>query len=289
MKYSRGGGGAAADDDQPVEKRGGRGHRIACRAPQLFESLPGRRTVACEPAFGDLENLFGFEAVPRVARRFGVDPFHGTHRDALFDDHSGIASVAQAPRLGARVVARVQARPLADQSEAEARAEGVAQEVAVTLGAAGTTEPFVHLGQRSAERLPVGEQVAVVVDEDRQTEPILQIGTQRHAVAERGEVGQITADDPPRVVRRSGEGEADRCGPLAEAADDVGESFGEGRQTAVEVVRPGGQGEGLYDRSAGLHRPEYEVGASGIERDDDARVGVAAGYFVGSVHADKNS
>lgn len=54
--------------------------------------------------------------------------------------------------------------------------------------------------------------------------------------------------------------------------DYGGETFGERAEAAVEVVGVRGNRNGCDDEFAVLHGAEYEVGATGIERDDDAIV-----------------
>ena len=91
-----------------------------------------------------------------------------------------------------------------------------------------------------------------------------------HAVAERWEVGQVSSDDAVRVVGGAREGETDGHGRRVEGCDDAVEPLDHRGQTAVEVCGVRGERYRLDNKPVGAHGAEYEIGASGIERDDGA-------------------
>ena len=179
--------------------------------------------------------------------------------------------MAQAEGFDARVVAAVEA-VIDHDAHAEARAEGVAHQILVAFGAVQRFEPGVDLRQGSAQRLAVGEQVAVVVDEDRDAERRFEERTQRHAVAERREVGQIAADDAGAVVCRTGEGEADGHRSLGQLRYDFVETFDHSGQALVKVVRVRGIGDRVDDEFTTTHCAEHEVGTTCVESHDDTIV-----------------
>ncbi len=206
-----------------------------------------------------------------AAGEFAVDALDGPDGGAVLADDAGHLLVAQAESLDARIVAAVEL-PADHHTDTQSRAESVAQQIAVTLGAAGLFEPGVHLGQGPAEGLAVSEEIAVVVDEDGDAELHFEERPQSYAVAERGEIGEVTSDDAVGVVGRTGEGEADGHGLLVEPGDDFEETPDHGFEALVQIVRLRGVGDGLDDELVGPHGTENEVGASGVEGDDDAVV-----------------
>ena len=92
--------------------------------------------------------------------------------------------------------------------------------------------------------------------------------TQRHAFAERREVGQITADDAVRIVGRAGECETDGYGFFGQTVDDGLEPFDHRREAFVEVLGMRREGDRLHNEFVGLHGAENEVRAAGVEGDD---------------------
>ena len=97
----------------------------------------------------------------------------------------------QAVGLHTGVVTAIQL-PVDDAADAEARAEGIADEIVVALGAAEGRQFLIDLRQHAAQGLAVGVQVTVVVDEYGNAEPILEERAQSHAVAEGREIRQVT-------------------------------------------------------------------------------------------------
>ena len=89
-------------------------------------------------------------------------------------------------------------------------AERVADEVVVTLRAAGLRKLFIDLRESSAESLAIGVKVAVVIDINRDSKSVLKEWSESDTVTERREVRKITADDSVRVIGRAREAEADR-------------------------------------------------------------------------------
>ena len=112
---------------------------------------------------------------------------------------------------------------------------------------------------------------------------LFEVGAEGHAVAERGEVRKVAADDAVGVVGGAGKGETDGHGGLGQLCDYGGETFGERAEAAVEVVGVRGNRNGCDDEFAALHGAEYEVGATGIERDDDAIVVVVHRSGIGLI------
>ena len=226
---------AAADDDQTVDQRHGRRHGVAGDLAHLGESLAGGFRVAFAFSVGDIAEVLRFQPVVRVARQLSVNALYGADRGAVFDDNVGHLLVLEAKSLDARVVAAVEFVVHHD-TDAQTRAESVAHQILVAFGAAQRFEPGVHFGQCAAQRFAVGKEVAVVVDEDRNAEFVFEERPQRHAFAERGEVGQVSADDSVRIVGRAGEREADGDGFLLQLVDDGLKTFDHRRQTFVQVV-----------------------------------------------------
>ena len=107
----------------------------------------------------------------------------------------------------------------------------------VTLCASGFFQPFVDLGEGSAESFSVGIKVTVIVDEDRDSEFFLEEGSEGDTVPERREVGKETAYDAVGIVSRTREGEADRDRFLAiESIDDRSETQDHGLEAQVKVI-----------------------------------------------------
>jgi len=123
----------------------------------------------------------------------------------------------------------------------------------------------LHLGQGPAEGLAVSEEIAVVVDEDGDAELHFEERPQSHAVAERGEVGEVTSDDAVGVVGRTGEGEADGHGLLFERGYDLRESVDYGFETEIKIVGIGWQSDCLAYILAAAHGSENKVCATGVE------------------------
>ena len=214
-----------------------------------------------------------------VARSLGIDTLDGAHGHTLLDDHIGHFLVPQAEGFDAGVVAAVEA-VVHDDADAESRAEGVSDEVPVLFRASERLETGVYLGQCAAEGLAVGKQVTVVVDEDRDAELGLEEGAESHTFAERGEVGQIAADDSVRVVGRAGEREADGDGFLLQFVDDGLKAFDHRCQTFVQVVGVRRQRDGIDDEFVGLHGAEHQVRAACVECDDHTVVVSVHGILV---------
>lgn len=210
---------------------------------------------------------FGSNACFTSPRDLAVDPLDGAYCHAVLDDDVGHLLVFEAEGLDTRVVAAVEL--IVDHhTDAEARAEGVAHQVFVAFRAAQGFELGVYLGQGAAQCFAIGEQVAVVVDEYRNAEFVFEEGPQRHAFAERGEIGQVTADDAVGIIGRARECEADGDGFGLQFVDHGLEAFDHRCQAFVEVVRIRRHGDGFDDEFVGLHGSEHEVRTSGIESDD---------------------
>lgn len=269
---------AAADDDEPVDKGYGRSHGVACDLSHHGKRAACGVTVSRALAFGDVEYVLRLERGVGYARELRVDSLHGTYGHTLLDHHVGHVLVFEAEGLHTRVVSHVEFA-VADESESESRAEGVSQQVAVAFAAAGLGQTVVYLGQGSREGLAVGIQVGIVIYIYGYSESVVQEGAEGNAVTERGEVGQMTADDTVGVVGGAREGEAYGYGRAVERGDHAIEPLYHRGQTAVEVCGIRGERYRLDNKPVGAHGAEYEIGASGIERDDGAVI-VSVHYCV---------
>ena len=206
-----------------------------------------------------------------VARLLAIDTLYGTDRDTLLYNHVGHHSVGQAEGLYTGVVAAVEA-VVNNNANAESCTECVANEVLVLLGRTELPEACVNFGQDTAQCLAVGVEVAVVVYEYGNAEFVLEERAQCHAVAERGEVGQVAADYAAGIVGWAGEGKAYCHGLLVELLYYLLKACYNCCKAFVEVVCVRGHRNGVDDEFTGFHCAEYEVCTSCIEGNYDAIV-----------------
>ena len=179
--------------------------------------------------------------------------------------------VTQTECLGSRVVTAVEA--IVDHhTHAEACAEGVAEEVAVDLGRAEFGEFGIDFGKDAADGLAVGKEVTVIVDKHGDSEFLFKERTEGHTIAERGEIGEIAADNAVGIVGRAGERKADCHRFLVEFIDNLLKPLNHSREAEVKVVGIGGHGNRINNKVIGLHGAEHKVCAAGIEGDYNAFV-----------------
>ena len=160
-----------------------------------------------------------------------------------------------------------------DAANAAAGAKGIANEVAEALVAAVFLQFVVYFRKGAAEGLSKGKEVSVVVDEHGNAEDFPQVRSQGHAVTERREVGQETANDAGGIVCGAGESEADGLGLyISQQVDDRLETGHHGLQAQVQVVGVGREGNGIQNEFFSLHGVEAEGIAACIQGQDHAGI-----------------
>lgn len=170
--------------------------------------------------------------------RLAVHAFDSAYGHAFLHYDFGIERVGQAECLHAGVIAAVESS-VDYRTDAEARAEGVAQQVGVFLFATHRGYPGVYFGEQSLHSLAKCEEVAVVVDVDGYAEAAAKYLAESHPVAERREVGQVAADDAVGIVGRTGKCKTDGHGQLLERCDDFLETGNQSPDAEIEVVGVG--------------------------------------------------
>ena len=151
--------------------------------------------------------------------------------------------------------------------------EGVADEVVVTLRAAGLRKLFIDLRESSAESLAIGVKVAVIIDINRDSKSVLKEWSESDTVTERREVRKITADDSVRVIGRAREAEADRDRfLLSKFLFDLTESLDHRAEAAVKVVGVGRKCDWFAAKLTTLHRAEDHIGAAGVKGHNNSAV-----------------
>ena len=160
-----------------------------------------------------------------------------------------------------------------DSTDSQACAERVADEVVVTLRAAGLRKLFIDLRESSAESLAIGVKVAVIIDINRDSKSVLKEWSKSDTVTERREVRKITADDSVRVIGRAREAEADRDRFLLyKFLFDLTESLDHRAEAAVKVVGVGRKCDWLTAKLTTLHRAEDHIGAAGVKGHNNSAV-----------------
>ena len=120
----------------------------------------------------------------------------------------------------------------------------------------------------TSDSLTEREEVTIVVNIYGDAEFILQERAESHAVAERGEIGEQTADNAVGIVGRAGESKAYCHRLLIELGNYLLKTFDHGLKAKVKVLRIGGQCDGIDDELVGLHSTENQVCATGIKCDN---------------------
>ena len=185
----------------------------------------------------------------------------------------------EAESLHAGVIATVKLT-VDDSTDSQTCAEGVADEVVVTLRAAGLGKPFVDFRKHAAESLSVGVEVAVVVDEHGNPESVLKERPEGDPIPERREVREVASDDSVRIVGGPGEAEADGGRFfLAKFLLYLFESCDHRAEAAVKVVGVGRKRDWFTAELSAFHRAEDHVGAAGVERHDDSVVFSDVGHI----------
>ena len=160
-----------------------------------------------------------------------------------------------------------------DSTDSQTCAERVADEVVVTLRAAGLGKPFVDLRESSAESLAIGVKVAVIIDINRDSKSVLKEWSESDTVTERREVRKITADDSVRVIGRAREAETDRDRfLLSKFLFDLTESLDHRAEAAVKVVGVGRKCDWFAAELTTLHRAEDHIGAAGVKGHNNSAV-----------------
>ena len=178
----------------------------------------------------------------------------------------------EAESLHAGVIATVKLT-VDDSTDSQTCAERVADEVVVTLRAAGLRKLFIDLRESSAESLAIGVKVAVIIDINRDSKSVLEEWSESDTVTERREVRKITADDSVRVIGRAREAEADRNRfLLSKFLFDLTESLDHRAEAAVKVVGVGRKCDWFAAKLTTLHRAEDHVGAAGVEGHNNSAV-----------------
>ena len=158
---------------------------------------------------------------------------------------------------------------VANDAAAEAGAEGDAEEVPVTFGAAGLLEEVIDIRQEAGNGFAINEEVAVIVDEHRDAESFFEHWPQGHAATEARQVAQV-ADNAVGIVGRPWESEANGGGRFGAGGLEAGESFDDVGQAEVEVVAIGRHRDGLGHRPVAADGREAEVGSPRVEGHNDA-------------------
>ena len=160
-----------------------------------------------------------------------------------------------------------------DSTDSQTCAERVADEVVVTLRAAGLRKLFIDLRESSAESLAIGVKVAVVVDEHGNPESVLKERPEGDPIPERREVRKEASDDSVRIVGGSWEAEADRDRfLLSKFLFDLTESLDHRAEAAVKVVGVGRKCDWFAAKLTTLHRAEDHIGAAGVKGHNNSAV-----------------
>ena len=181
--------------------------------------------------------------------------------------------MALKPDFPGRAVVAHEELAVAHDASAESRAERDAEEIAKAPGAPRYREQPVDLGKEPMKRLAVGEEVAVIVDEDRHTELVFQHRSQRDPAPKGGKVAEI-ADHSRRVIRRTGKSEGERRHRAARFVPNAGKALDDLRQARGKVVCSGGQRHAGGDLAIAGDCREAKARPPGIERQDDAGLGL---------------
>ena len=174
--------------------------------------------------------------------------------------------MAQAECLYAGVVAAVQAI-VNHHTYSEAGSESVAEKILVYFCASEFSKFGVDFGKHATYGLTVGKEVTVIVQIHGNTEFFLKEGPESHTVAERGKIGEVSADDSVGIVSRAGESKADCHWLLVEFGYHLFKSFHHGLETKVKVVGVGGHCYRVDNEIVALHCAEHKVCTSRIESD----------------------
>lgn len=138
--------------------------------------------------------------------------------------------------------------------------------------AAGLLEASVDFRKGAGEGFSVGEEISVVVDEHGQSEFAFEEWAESHAAFESWKIGEAGGEDAVGVVGGTRECEADGCGFVVKLVDDGLESGGEIVEALVEVVSFRGKFKSAGNGFVALEGVKAEVGATGVEGDDDAMI-----------------
>ena len=118
-----------------------------------------------------------------IAGQLAVNSLHGADRCTVLDDDVRHIRMLEAEGLHAGVVATVEFA-VDDRSDSKTSAERVADEVVVTLRAAGLRKSFVDFRKGTSESLAIGVEVSVVVDVNRNSECVLKEWSESDSVPE---------------------------------------------------------------------------------------------------------
>ena len=160
-----------------------------------------------------------------------------------------------------------------DSTDSQTCAERVADEVVVTLRAAGLRKLFIDLRESSAESLAIGVKVAVIIDINRDSKSVLKERPEGDPIPERREVRKEASDDSVRIVGGSGEAEADGDWfLLSKFLLYLFESCDHRAEAAVKVVGVGRKCDWFAAELSAFHRAEDHVGAAGVEGHNNSAV-----------------
>ena len=208
----------------------------------------------------------------RIVGQLTVNSLHGTDRGTVLDDDVRHVRMLEAESFHAGVIATVKLT-VDDSTDSQTCAERVADEVVVTLRAAGLRKLFVDFRKHAAESLSVGVEVAVIIDINRDSKSVLKEWSESDTVTERREVRKITADDSVRVIGRAREAEADRDRfLLSKFLFDLTESLDHRAEAAVKVVGVGRKCDWFAAKLTTLHRAEDHIGAAGVKGHNNSAV-----------------
>ncbi len=135
---------------------------------------------------------------------------------------------------------------------------------------ASARRPFTH-GRRPAIASPNANRSPSLLMKTGIPKRSSSIGPSATPPRKPGQVAEL-ADDPARVVGRAGEREADRDRRRRGRLPHAREALDDRLEAAREVVAVRGQHDRLADLAPALRGREAELGAAGVEREDDARV-----------------
>ena len=207
-----------------------------------------------------------------LSGKLSVNPSDRTDGHTVFHDDVRPVRMLQAEGFHAGVVAPVEA-PVDYGSDTETGSESISDEVVVAFCTACFSKFGVDLRKCSAEGLAISVQVAIVVDEYGYSELLFQEWSERDSVPEGREIREEASDYSVRVVGRSREGEADGHRLLfSEPFDDGSESQDHSLKAQVQVVCIRWKCEGLTVILSAFHCTENQVGAAGIQSQDDSAV-----------------